>query len=106
MLALIAESDEYINSSVNDEQLFVLRDASVLTVYILTLWGFSIDLCKVILMQDHPEFRVQEVNEDKLGLIMYLVKLKLLCKLEKTEKENLKNLVVDTKIVDWIDENL
>ncbi|MCU7369459.1 hypothetical protein PEC18_00795 [Paucibacter sp. O1-1] len=68
---------------------FVLRDASVLTVYILTLWGFSIDLCKVILMQDHPEFRVQEVNEDKLGLIMYLVKLKLLCKLEKTEKENL-----------------
>ncbi|MGI2169935.1 HDOD domain-containing protein [Shewanella sp. MF05960] len=105
-LALIAESDEYINSSDNDKQFFVLRDASILTVYILTLWGFSVDLCKVILMQDNPDFHAQEDNEDKLGLILYLVKLKLLCKLEHTEKESLKNLVVDTKIVDWIGENL
>ena len=105
-LALIAESDEYINTTECDEQLFVLRDASILTVYILTLWGFSVDLCKLILLQDNPNFGAQAFNEDKLGLIMYLVKLRLLCKLDKSEKETLLNLVSDKQIVDWIDENL
>jgi HD-like signal output (HDOD) protein/ActR/RegA family two-component response regulator len=105
-LALIAESDEYINSPDGNEQFFVPRDASILTVYILTLWGFSVDLCKVILMQDNPDFRAQGLNEDKLGLIMYLVKLKLFCKLEHTEKETLISLVSDIKLINWIEENL
>ncbi|MGP1835057.1 hypothetical protein CXF78_15755 [Shewanella sp. 11B5] len=105
-LALTAETNQYVNASVEEDYMQVLQEASILTVYILTLWGYPIDLCKLILMQDTPGFNANILDENKLSLIMFVVKLKLSGKLEQTEKNTLKTLIVDSKIVDWIEENL
>jgi HD-like signal output (HDOD) protein/ActR/RegA family two-component response regulator len=105
-LAITAETNQYINASAEDDYMLVLQEASILTVYILTLWGYPLALCKVILMQDIPDFNANILDENKLSLIMFVVKLKLSGELDQTQKNTLKTLILDSKIIDWIEENL
>jgi HD-like signal output (HDOD) protein len=80
----------------------MLADATVLTVYILTLWGYPLDLCELILMQDKPDFNATGLNVNTLGLILYVVNLSLTHQLDEPSKNELLNLVVDVDIRQWI----
>ncbi|MBB1361023.1 HDOD domain-containing protein [Shewanella sp. SR44-4] len=100
-LVLMSETNEHVDFD-SDDTHTMLADATVLTVYILTLWGYPLDLCELILMQDKPDFNATGLNVNTLGLILYVVNLSLTHQLDEPSKNELLNLVVDVDIRQWI----
>lgn len=100
-LVLMSETNEHVDFD-SDDTHTMLADATVLTVYILTLWGYPLDLCELILMQDKPDFNATGLNVNTLGLILYVVNLSLTNQLDEPSKNELLNLVVDVDIRQWI----
>ena len=76
-LALAAESPNYSPPLVDFDKGIMFERATLISVYMLTLWGFSAELCDIILYQDKPDFSAQGLDGNMLSLIMFVTKLKI-----------------------------
>ncbi|MDP4946008.1 HDOD domain-containing protein [Alishewanella sp. SMS8] len=75
-------------------------------VFLLTLWGFSFDLCEIISQQDTPDLVAADGDEPMLNLVMFVSKLALNKKVNSESLLMLKSRIKSKAVIDWLDKVL
>lgn len=72
-------------------------------VYLLTLWGFSFDLCEIILQQDTPDFTAADHDKHMLSLVMFVSRLTLNGQVSAETLKKIKARVNSKAVMEWLD---
>ena len=102
-LALAAETAIFKLPHLNVDSNISVERATLITVYLLTLWGFSSDLCNIILEQDAPDFTAKHRDIKALSLIMFVTRLKLTDQLNADLATRLKAQINDASMAKLLD---
>ncbi|WP_027671847.1 HDOD domain-containing protein [Rheinheimera baltica] len=105
-LTLAAEKASYSPQPINLDEGLRVDDATLVTAYLLTLWGFSAELCQLVLLQDKPDFTVTGLDIKTLCLVMFVVKFKLSGQLNTENEQRLQAQINDPSIKKWLTHTL
>ena len=72
-------------------------------VYLLTLWGFSLDLCEIILQQDTPDFTAAAHDKHMLSLVMFVSRLTVNGQVCADTLKSLKARMYSEEVMEWLD---
>jgi HD-like signal output (HDOD) protein len=110
---LASESPDYdpnaIQATINYDSGLSSDEVALRAVYLLTLWGFSFELCEIILQQDTPNssdtYNNCDFDSDKhmLSLVMFVSKLTLQGKVDADIVRRLKSRDTSQAVIEWLD---